>query len=204
MPAFFVHHAFFISQLFGFASLVLNVFRFTRKSRKSVLLWGPPVSGTSVVSQFLDLQYQGAAMSSVSMLTAWIQAHLGRPDQVRLRRSLVVLSCVAGVAIAPPTLNPVTLLPLIFFIGGRWGESLSTELRLRSVWLVGSVLRILYFTWYANFMLMASETLVLLLSLRRVLVLMRERPEGVRDASEASGALVAAAATAATPADSKT
>ena len=171
------NHAFIVSQLFGLTSLLLNVVRFTRKSRKSVLLWGPPTSATSVVSQFLDAQTQGAAMSVVSMLMALVQAQLGRADHAWLRRLLMVLAGVTGVLLAPPTLsNLPSFLPVIFFVVTRLGESMGTELRLRSVWLVGSMLRIVYFAWYANFMLVTSEMIVLVLSVRRMMALLHAQP----------------------------
>lgn len=169
------HHTFAISQVFGLAALVLNVIRFTRTSRKSVLLWGPPVSLSSVVSQLADRQVQGAAMSCVSMVTATLQAHLPLPQQRWWRRALFALAVAVGVAIAPPSTEWVTAIPLVFFFISRWGEALHSELRMRSVWLLGSVLRIVYFALYSNYMLVASETLVFVLSLRRVLGLLRQR-----------------------------
>lgn len=159
-----VQWVFATSQFFGVAATIFNIVKFTRNGRRSVLLWGRPVSVCFASSQLLCGEPQGATMSAIGFFAGLFQAFLGKHEHVWLRRAVMCSALIAGLAICPPDERAYSWLPFAVFVLARIGESFASELTMRSVWLFGTLLWLVYFVVSENYALMVSELVVLSIS----------------------------------------
>ncbi len=164
---------FLCSQLFGVLAIGFNIVKFTRKSRRNIILWGLPVSILFALSNLSLAAWQGAAMSGVGFVLGLLNLELNRPDQWKQRVIWGMLAVAVGICIAPPTSHIITTLPLAVFIIARLGQMTHSELRMRSVWIVGTLTWIVYFSYYHNYALVLSEIIVLTLTSYRIIQLLR-------------------------------
>lgn len=63
---------YFLSQALGFLAVGLNVVKFTRCGRRSILLWGLPVAASLAASQVFLGEWQGAAVSGVGLVAGFL------------------------------------------------------------------------------------------------------------------------------------
>lgn len=162
------HTAALLSQIAGSLALAVNLVAFTRKSRRAILLWSRPGSAVSLVSQACAHEWQGMSMNAVGFISGLVQAALNHQHQAAARWAIALTAMSIGVACAPPLWgDPVTWLPLLGFSLTRLGEAQPTELRLRTIWLGGSVCWTSYFVFSHNPAMAANGGVILSISLWR-------------------------------------
>jgi hypothetical protein len=163
-----IPHPFLWSQVAGGVSFVTDYIRFRQTSRARVLVWGAPVGISLVLSQILNQQYQGASMSTASMLSSLAQAPFGRNSAVhrKVRLTLGLGFGGAGVWLTPPGADWITWLPLAGYLVGRVGETSHDFLTMRRIWLLSTSLYLLYHFLMRNWMTSLTELLVLGMSIQ--------------------------------------
>ncbi|MBU2723418.1 YgjV family protein [Acidithiobacillus ferridurans] len=166
------HDSLYISQFFGILAIVANIVKFTRHGRRRIILWGLPVSVFFALSQFFLGEAQGAAVSLIGFLSGFLNLELNRPDQFRLRFGISSAAILMAVTFVPPIFTVwTTFLPFAVFVIARIGQMTHSELRMRSIWLIGTVLWLIYFVATGNYALIASEVLVLFLTTKKIVYL---------------------------------
>ncbi|MHB1665957.1 MAG: YgjV family protein [Thiomonas sp.] len=163
-----LYSPFLWSQVFGALCFVLDLIRFLQTSRTKILIWGVPIGISLIVTQMLNNQYQGAAMSLASMTSSLSQAPFSldtqRHQQIRL--SLGLIFGAIGVWLSPPGILWISWLPLAGYLVGRIGELTHDFIRMRTVWLVSTIIFMSYHFLMRNWMTGLTEVLVLGMSIR--------------------------------------
>lgn len=165
---FFDRPDYLLSQLFGLAMFVADMIRFRQTSRQRILVWGFPAGIALIASQCFNDQWQGASMSTASMVSSLAQSPWNRNHWTHqgLRLALGVGFGAIGVWLSPPGAYWVTWLPLSGYLVGRVGELTHDFVRLRIVWLLSTSIFLAYHALMWNVMTTLTEAMVLSMSIR--------------------------------------
>lgn len=152
-----------LSQFFGLLAIFFNFIRFRQSTRRAILLWGGPPLLALTVSQILNHQYQGAAMTFASCISALLQSLWGEKNALHqwARSAIGIAAGAIGLCISPPSAFWYTWLPLAGYSTSRLGEMFHSYLMLRILWLFSTSLFLTYYLLYENWTCVLAEILVL-------------------------------------------
>lgn len=158
---------FWIAQCFGCAALIFDVVKFTRKSRRYLLLWGIPAGWSMVASQYWMGQYQGASFQAMSSADTLLQSLFGLNTYRHrlIRIALATLFCVGGFALYSPTVVWWTWLPVGSYLFAVLGKIFHHPIHIRSVWLLSSTCTLIYAGVYGNWSIIVQQIVVMSLTM---------------------------------------
>lgn len=173
---------FWLSQLFGVLALLFDLVKFTRKNRRSLILWGLPAGWSMVASQYFLGQAQGAVFQAMASLESILQSLSGQ-DSRRHRTQRIVIAVIfggLGFWLYSPTTIWWTWLPVGTYVFASLGKLFYRPWLIRLVWLGSSSFTIAYSSIYGNWAIVAQQMVVMSISVYFIFNVLKSNYSGAK------------------------